>query len=140
MCACVLFFSFCTISCVLIKKRNKSLFKTTNEKLKSRMKFKEQLFLFTLLHTSRFGLSQLSPWYNFYQKNEDKMMITNGILPTLTCPYGHFRNFDKGILLDGCIKCPKGYFGNTTNLQFPNCIAPCPPGTQEGSRAKTYYY
>ena len=76
-----------------------------------------------------FVTSQLSPWYNFYRQNEDKMMIHNGILPTLSCPYGHYRNFDMGIMLDGCIKCPKGYYGNTTNLQSSNCTAPCPKGT-----------
>ena len=81
---------------------------------------------------------QLSPWYNFYRQNEDQMMITDGILPTLSCPYGHYRDFDKGILLDGCVKCPPGRFGNTTDLRSSNCTAPCPPGTyldRDGGRS-----
>ena len=75
--------------------------------------------------------SQLSPWYNFYRQNEhnNMMTITNGILTTLSCPYGYYRDFGKGIMLDGCVKCPLGRYGNTTNLQSSNCTAPCPIGT-----------
>ena len=88
-----------------------------------------QLFFLTFVYGFPFAVSQLTPWYNFYERNLDKMSIMNGILPTLSCPYGHFRDFDKGIMLDGCVKCPLGHFGNTTNLQSPNCTALCPLGT-----------
>ncbi len=81
------------------------------------------------IHQTPLGTSQLSPWYNFYRENSNKMTITDGILPTLSCPFGHYRDFSKGVMLDGCIKCPKGFFGNATNLQSPDCTAPCPPGT-----------
>lgn len=98
----------------------------------SKLKRKSTYFIFYTVffhHPSQFVECQLSPWYNFYRQNEDQMAISAGILPTLSCPYGHYRDFTKGIMLDGCVKCPRGYFGNSTGLHTPNCTAPCPAGT-----------
>jgi len=86
--------------------------------------------------------SQSKQWYNWYEDNEGKRNINNGILPTLSCPHGHYRQFKLvphepgGINLDGCLKCHFGIFGNTTDLDSPSCTAPCPIGTyndQEGA-------
>ena len=99
---------------------------------------KGKVFLYNLVHTLSYGSSQLSPWYNFYRENEEHMKIHDGILPTLSCPYGYYRDYDKGILLDGCVKCPLGRFGNTTDLHSSNCTDPCPRGTyldKEGGKS-----
>ncbi len=87
---------------------------------------------------SPFVQSQLSPWYNFYRRNEDKLHITDGLLPMLSCPYGHYRDYSKGVKLDGCVKCPMGYYGNSTDLHSKNCTAPCPIGSyldKEGGKS-----
>jgi hypothetical protein len=82
-----------------------------------------------------FASCQSNQWYNWYHDNAGKRAVENGILPNLTCPYGHYRQFkifshiQGGINLDGCIKCPPGVYGNTTDLNSPNCTAPCPLGT-----------
>ncbi len=97
------------------------------------------LFTFILTNNPNPGISQLSPWFNFYRRNEDELKIINGILPMLSCPYGHYRNYDKGVMLDGCIKCPKGIYGNSTKLYSSNCTSPCPLGTyldREGGKTK----
>jgi len=79
--------------------------------------------------------AQNSQWYNWYEDNRDKQTIENGVLPTLSCPYGYYRQFKSvphepgGINLDGCMKCPLGVYGNATNLNSPDCTAPCPLGT-----------
>ena len=93
------------------------------------MRVTDLLSFFYFIQRAQFGKSQLKPWYNFYRDNENQMTIIDGILPTLSCPFGHYRDFSRGIMLDGCVKCPKGYFGNSTDLQSSNCTAPCPPGT-----------
>lgn len=85
--------------------------------------------------------AQSNQWYKWYEDNRDKPSVDNGILPTLSCPYGHFRQFKitphepGGIYLDGCMKCPPGVYGNDTNLESPNCTAPCPPGTYNNEEA-----
>jgi hypothetical protein len=79
--------------------------------------------------------AQNSQWYNWYEDNRDKQTIENGVLPTLSCPYGYYRQFKSvphepgGINLDGCMKCPLGVYGNATNLNSADCTAPCPLGT-----------
>jgi hypothetical protein len=62
--------------------------------------------------------------------------IRNGAYPIFDCPRGHYRDFGDpqkgrpgGILLDGCMKCPKGHYGNSTGLKSPQCTSPCPKGT-----------
>lgn len=88
-------------------------------------------------------VSQSNQWYNWFEDNKDNRFIDKGILPTLSCPYGYYRQFKMvphepgGINLDGCMKCPMGVFGNATDLTSPNCTAPCPIGTysdEEGIR------
>jgi hypothetical protein len=78
-----------------------------------------------------------TPWYNWYEDNKNDRQLLDGILPTLSCPPGHYRQFKShdlphipgGINLDGCLKCPKGVYGNSTDLLSSNCTAPCPKGT-----------
>ena len=78
---------------------------------------------------------QSNEWYNWFENNKGNRYINNGVLPTLSCPYGYYRQFKSaphlpgGINLDGCLKCPKGFYGESTNLTSPNCTAPCPLGT-----------
>ena len=85
--------------------------------------------------TIRVAESQSNHWYNWFEDNTDKRLIDKGVLPTLSCPYGHYRQLKVaphepgGINLDGCQKCPIGVFGNTTDLTSPNCTASCPIGT-----------
>ena len=78
---------------------------------------------------------QSKNWYNWFEDNKGRRQIVNGVLPTLSCPYGYYRQFRiapheaGGVNLDGCQKCPVGVFGNSTDLTSPNCTAPCPIGT-----------
>ena len=77
------------------------------------------------------------PYYNWHEDYDAESMETkNGVYPNLRCPYGHYRSFGDdelmepgGLRMDGCLKCEKGYYGNTTDLQTPQCTAPCPKGT-----------
>ena len=91
--------------------------------------------LFFLANIFSKSASQSNQWYNWFEQNEGKRAIKNGILPTLTCPRGYYRQFKEvshepgGINMDGCMKCPVGVFGNTTDLMSPTCTAPCPIGT-----------
>lgn len=78
-----------------------------------------------------------TPWYNWYEDNKNDRQMLDGILPTLSCPPGHYRQLKSldsphipgGYNLDGCLKCPKGVFGNSTDLMSSNCTEPCPKGT-----------
>jgi hypothetical protein len=93
------------------------------------------IFILARLSTLERAEGQSNQWYNWFEDNAGKRLIENGILPTLSCPFGHYRKFKGaphepgGINLDGCLKCPQGVFGNTTDLTSPNCTAPCPLGT-----------
>lgn len=78
-----------------------------------------------------------SNWYNWFEDNKNDDSVFEGILPTLLCPTGHYRQFKYkdlphlpgGYRRDGCLKCPKGVYGNSTDLKSSNCTAPCPKGT-----------
>lgn len=87
-------------------------------------------------------------WYNWYEdnsKNETRRTIVDGTLPTLSCPYGTYRQFKDeeasykpgGVNLDGCLKCPKGVYGDTTDLKTSDCTAPCPTGTYSDREGAT---
>ena len=88
------------------------------------------LFLFRPSYCQR-------PYYNWHEDyDEESMQTKNGVYPNLRCPYGHYRSFGNdelmepgGLRMDGCLKCERGYYGNTTDLQTPQCTAPCPKGT-----------
>jgi len=81
-------------------------------------------------------LCQSNQWYNWYEdSNRIPQFVDIGAKFNLSCPFGHYRQLkvfsheQGGINLDGCIKCPPGVYGNTTDLDTPNCTAPCPLGT-----------
>ena len=86
------------------------------------------LFLLGLVCIS----AQSNEWYNWYDTDNGEGDAE--IFPTLSCPKGHFRRLKKktyeqgGIQLDGCIKCPVGVYGDSTDLTSSDCTAPCPKG------------
>lgn len=75
-------------------------------------------------------------WYSF-NENEDELVETvNGVLPKLSCPLGTYRDLGDvkylrpgGLRLEGCIECPKGLYGSSTDLKDSKCTAECPKGT-----------
>ena len=75
-------------------------------------------------------------WFRDTYSDLDEHTNSEGKFKTLACPLGHYRDFGDdynrepgGYQLDGCLKCPKGFYGNSTDLSSPNCTSPCPKGT-----------
>lgn len=109
---------------------------------------KNNTFLSLLLLICTFRLSNASlypeltsreqsrPYYWWFSNYNESKETINGVYPTLSCPPGHYRTLADfelrepgGLREDGCLKCPAGYYGNSTSLQSPLCSAPCPVGT-----------
>ena len=70
--------------------------------------------------------------YYHWHKPQDETGWTERIMGAMTCPLGTYRDKRRRIPLyqnDGCIPCPPGTYGNTTELTSSNCTAPCPLGT-----------
>mmetsp|Transcript_2528 Transcript_2528/g.3619 ORF Transcript_2528/g.3619 Transcript_2528/m.3619 type:complete len:251 (+) Transcript_2528:189-941(+) len=79
---------------------------------------------------------QHRPYYYWYSDGEESLETVNGVLPTLSCPLGSYRDFGNrhlrrpgGLRMEGCIECPKGRYGSSTRLKNSLCTAPCPRGT-----------
>mmetsp|Transcript_51911 Transcript_51911/g.60682 ORF Transcript_51911/g.60682 Transcript_51911/m.60682 type:complete len:247 (-) Transcript_51911:191-931(-) len=78
---------------------------------------------------------QHRPYYYWFDE-EELLETKNGVIPTLSCPIGTYRDLGNqhlrrpgGIRLEGCIACPKGRYGTTTDLSSELCTAPCSRGT-----------
>jgi hypothetical protein len=82
--------------------------------------------------------------YYFWYTQDATLQTRQGLLDDLECPLGHYREFGSpmqgipgGTRMDGCIKCSRGRFGNTTQLTSSNCTAPCPMGTFRATTGAT---
>lgn len=76
------------------------------------------------------------PYFYWFSQANESLETENGVYPNLACPLGTYRNFANrqlripgGLRLDGCIECPKGKYGDRTDLKSSNCTASCPKGT-----------
>ena len=102
------------------------------------------LVSFLLNHAST---AEQIPYYYWYSDGEEIAETVNGVVPTLSCPLGRYRDFgDKhlrrkgGIRAEGCIKCPPGRYGSSTRLDSSLCTGACPVGTYLGMHIdKTYW-
>jgi len=67
----------------------------------------------------------------------ESLETSNGNVPMLSCPLGKYRittayTYNRrpgGLREDGCIECPRGKFGSTTDLTSSDCTGNCPKGT-----------
>jgi len=78
---------------------------------------------------------QHRPYYSWYEKDE-LLETQNGELPELSCRLGTYRDYGNrylkrpgGLRMEGCIDCPKGRYGSSTDLKNSLCTAACPRGT-----------
>ncbi len=80
-----------------------------------------------------------NPYWYWYSTKEEIESYRNGVVSSLSCPLGTYRDFgDKmtrrhgGIGIEGCIPCPKGRYGSSNDLISSYCTGACPIGTYLG--------
>ena len=81
-----------------------------------------------LLHKN-VSLAEMPYWY-WYSAPKEIANIENGVVPTLSCPLGTYR--ESGFRDDGCKPCPPGNYGSSIHLTSPSCTGACPVGTYLG--------
>mmetsp|Transcript_3484 Transcript_3484/g.5063 ORF Transcript_3484/g.5063 Transcript_3484/m.5063 type:complete len:197 (-) Transcript_3484:886-1476(-) len=89
-----------------------------------------KLLMISTLTSRSFGGNSEKPYYTwFYSDQEKKVDGTN--MPDLSCPPGTYRKIDPpgGLRMEGCLKCPKGTYGTSTELKDASECTPCPKGT-----------
>ena len=67
----------------------------------------------------------------------ESLETSNGNVPTISCPLGMYREVTGstyarrpgGLRTDGCIPCPRGKFGSTTDLTSSACTDDCAKGS-----------